>query len=86
MWLDLDASGEAFFQAFQQMAVKYKRTFERSTTMIWLRTHENMSDESAHPVELAEDALETDWNDTLEWIHSNKDDRPPHLFAKIEDS
>ncbi|KAH9878149.1 hypothetical protein J1614_003366 [Plenodomus biglobosus] len=84
MWLDLCASGDAFFQTFQKHALQRKRTFERAETTIYLRQTKKGHDEEEYPVSLGEEELDADWELTVSWVVENKRDKPPHIHGRVE--
>jgi hypothetical protein len=85
MWLELEQSGEAFFQAFQQKLKGRREIHDRNKTTIRLKTDQESRIDAAYDLGLGEDELECDWDATLDWLKENKREIPPHIFGVIED-
>ncbi|KAF2848340.1 hypothetical protein T440DRAFT_520037 [Plenodomus tracheiphilus IPT5] len=84
VWIDLCASGDAFFQAFHKLAVQRKRTLERTETTLFLRQTKEGLDDEEYPMSLDEDELDADWEMTVDWLKDNKKEKPPHIYGRVE--
>lgn len=84
VWLDLDATGEAFFDTVQPLFEKRKGIFDRAVVTILLKTDRQAPDAEGYPLSLDEEALEADWEETVRWLREHKRERPPHLFGRVE--
>lgn len=84
LWLDLCASGDAFFQAFQKLALQRKRTLDRAETVLYLRQNKDGVDDEEYPLSLDEEELDADWGSTVAWLMENRRDKPPHIHGRVE--
>ncbi|KAF1960876.1 hypothetical protein CC80DRAFT_590195 [Byssothecium circinans] len=86
MSFDPDASGEAFYQAFHQWAVRRKRggDLERHRMTLWLKASKNTPEDEAYELSLNEGELEELWETAVDWIRENKSPKAPHLYATVE--
>jgi len=86
MFFNPNESGEKFFQAFLRWAVKRKRSgdVDRSRMTLWLKANKTMPDDAAQDLSLDYDELENLWATAVAWIHENKSDKAPHLYATVE--
>ncbi|KAF2848349.1 hypothetical protein T440DRAFT_536505 [Plenodomus tracheiphilus IPT5] len=83
VWLDMDAPGEAFFQAFQKAAGK-KHTLERDETSLLLKKDKKSSDKDEYTLLLGADELDADWETTLEWLRNHMAEKPPNIYGKVD--
>ncbi|CAN9228686.1 unnamed protein product [Alternaria alternata] len=69
MAFDPSDTGEAFYQAFHQWAVRRKRggDFDRQRMTLFLKANKNMPDEEAYDLGLGVSELEQFWKDAMEW-------------------
>lgn len=86
MSFDPDASGETFYQAFHQWAVRRQRDgdLERHRMTLWLKTNKGTHDNEAYELSLKEGDLEELWEAAVDWIQENKNPKAPHLYATVE--
>jgi hypothetical protein len=87
MSFDPNGTGTDFYQAFHQWAAKRNRgEFDRQRMTLWLKASKTTPDEEAYEIELKEDELEEPelWKAAQEWIHDNKNPKPPHLYVTVE--
>lgn len=84
MWLDMRADCETFFEAFKQLVTGRKGIFERSTTTILLKKEKATPDAEGCLLSLDIEALEADWETTVEWIQNNRRTKPPHIYGRIQ--
>ncbi|OAK96944.1 hypothetical protein IQ06DRAFT_48559 [Phaeosphaeriaceae sp. SRC1lsM3a] len=84
--IDLDASGEAFYQAFLQWASRRKRDGEvqRDRMTVYLRTNKQTPENEAYELSLKQSELEELWQAAVDWIQENKSVKAPNLYATIE--
>jgi activator of HSP90 ATPase len=82
-WLDLDASAQEFFVTLYKELEKKKNTLNRATTSV-LFTCDKTSDAEGREIQLSEDELEADWEETMEWIRDNKRQKSPHIYAALQ--
>jgi hypothetical protein len=86
MSFDPNDSGEAFYQAFHQWAVRRKRggDLERHRMTLWLKASKKTPDNEALEISLEEGKLEQLWEMAVDWIQEHKSPKAPHLFATVE--
>jgi len=86
MSFDPDASGEVFYQAFHQWAVRRKRDsdLDRHRVTLWLKASKSTPDFEAYELSLKEGDLEELWETAIDWIQENKSPKAPHLYAIVE--
>jgi hypothetical protein len=82
-WLDLDAPAQELFVTVQQELEKKKKTWDRLTTSI-LFTRDKTSDDEGREIQLSEDELDADWEETVAWIRDNKREKSPHIYAALQ--
>jgi hypothetical protein len=84
MAFDPSDTGEAFYQAFHQWAVRRKRggDFDRQRMTLFLKANKNMPDEEAYDLGLGVSELEQFWKDAMEWVQENT--APPQIYATVE--
>jgi hypothetical protein len=86
MSFDPSDTGEAFYQAFHQWAVKRKNVddLDRQGVTLMLKANKNAPDDEAYELGLEETELEMLWETAVEWIQENKNPKAPHLFATVK--
>jgi hypothetical protein len=83
VWLDPDAPAQEFFVTLQKEFEKKRNTLDRATTSI-LFTCDKTSNDEGREIQLSEDELEADWEETVAWIRDNKRQKSPHMYAVIQ--
>ncbi|KAH7381148.1 hypothetical protein DE146DRAFT_636909 [Phaeosphaeria sp. MPI-PUGE-AT-0046c] len=83
--LDLDASGEAFYCAFEQWAIRRKRDGEiyRDRMTLYFGAHKNTPEIEAYDLSLKQSELEDLWELAVDWMLDNKNQKAPHLYATV---
>jgi hypothetical protein len=82
-WLDPDAPAQEFFGTLHREFEKKRNTLNRATTSI-LFTRDKTSDDEGREIQLSEDELEADWEETVAWIRDNKRQKTPHIYAAVQ--
>jgi hypothetical protein len=82
-WLDLDAPAQEFFVTLHKEFQKKKNHLDRATTSI-LFIRDKTSDDDGREIQLSEDELEADWEETVSWIRDNKRQKSPHIYATVQ--
>jgi hypothetical protein len=83
-WLDLDAPAQAFFQTVQPQLEKKRGLFDRTTVSFVFGRDKQMSDDEVCELQLGEDELEADWEETVIWIRDNKGEKAPQIYATVQ--
>jgi hypothetical protein len=86
MTFDPDASGEAFYQAFHQWAVRRERDgdLERQRMTLFIKASRSTSEKEAFDLCLEEGELEELWETAVEYIQDNKRPKAPHLYVTVK--
>ncbi|CAG5142324.1 uncharacterized protein ALTATR162_LOCUS1129 [Alternaria atra] len=86
MTFDPDASGEAFYQAFHQWAVRRERDgdLERQRMTLFIKASKSTSEKEAFDLCLEEGELEELWETAVEYIQDNKRSKAPHLYVTVK--
>jgi hypothetical protein len=84
VWLYTAGPGEAFFKAFQKEVGKRKTIPDRTMIKIVLKNDKDMPDELAYQVPLDEDSLDADWDTIKQWLDTNKRDKTPNIYGRVE--
>ncbi|KAF1922179.1 uncharacterized protein M421DRAFT_427198 [Didymella exigua CBS 183.55] len=82
-WVDLDAPAQEFFSTLHKEFERKRNTLDRATTSI-LFTCDKTSDNEGREIQLSEDELEADWEETVAWIRDNKRQKSPHIYAALQ--
>jgi hypothetical protein len=82
-WLDLDSSAQEFFITLHKEFEKKKSILDRATTSI-LFTYDKTSNDDGREIQLSEDELEADWEETVLWIREKKRQKSPHIYAAVQ--
>jgi hypothetical protein len=84
VWLDTAGPGEGFFRAFQKEVGKRRTIPDRSMIAIIMKNDKNMPEDLSYRLPLDEDSLDADWDTIKEWLDSNKRDKSPHIYGRVE--
>jgi hypothetical protein len=82
-WLDLDSSAQEFFMTLHKEFEKKKKCILDRATMSILFTYDKTSNDDGREIQLSEDELEADWEETVEWLRDNKRQKSPHIYAAV---
>jgi hypothetical protein len=84
-WLDLDASAQAFLHTIQDEFDAINKSFDRKKTSIVFHCEKQISDEDGgEKLSLNENALEADWEGTIDWIRDNRRETAPQMYATVQ--